>query len=408
MKWIGRVAVLVLAIAMTACTTPEAETTDAPPAQTESAQQPQENTEPAQTEAAQETPAETEAQTAPIAGEATTYTVDFSDIPGIRSLTVGHADDTLYGLALVSDPADEAQKIIIYEIEHTNRVEKITLEVQGPVEKIGAVTGDDDEIYFTTVNRADEGSTGTFTIYKTNLDDGEIHALYSGVSDDYNYGQTLAASDDVVAFTEDMTENEGLYFADVCIVKDDAKQIVNVEVFPEAQVSLLMKDEALSYAASRDDQLFIIDFHYEDMETYEFAVSGDSTSFRLTDKDDDTYLLDNYNFHPEMQGAFVLRVNTANQEIAAYAEEGRNLHSAIFADDDEAEISVVSTLADDVKWIRATSPEALEALGGKTNTGDGQSYIGVFEEDDAVTRYPKSTGPTGDTQYKFQYQIFTK
>ncbi len=404
-RYLGVLTALVLLFS--ACQAQSVETTESTDvAITEAATEavteaPAQQTEAATTEAPATEAAATEVQVAQPTSGAQIYAVDFSDVPGIRSLTTGHADDTLLAIALTSPVEEETQNVVLYRVRGNEKSELRSFTIPGPVEKIGAISGDDDDIFFTAVDRTDENTQGRFVIYKIEEDSSEVHPMYEGVADGYNYGQNLVADDDAVAFTENMTESDGYYFADVCLLTNDAKQIVNVEVFPAEYVSLLLDDDSLHYAAARNDQLFIVDYDYEDNETYEYAVEGDNAAFRLTDYDDNAYLLDNYNSHPDLQGAMMLLVN--RDGIRAFSEEGRNVHSGIFADD---QISAVSTLANEVKWVKATrGADGLEDVSEAAQTAAGTAFTGVFEEDDVVVRYPIRTSEEGDRLFAFQYQV---
>ena len=76
-----------------------------------------ENTETTETAAATEAAETTEnaaGETPVDAGRVTNYTVDFSDVEGIRTMTAGHADEELLVLAVVSEKEQAEQEIEIY------------------------------------------------------------------------------------------------------------------------------------------------------------------------------------------------------------------------------------------------------------------------------------------------------
>lgn len=345
-------------------------------------------------------------------GRITNYEVDFSDVEGIRSMTAGHVDDDLLVLALVSEADAAEQEVAVFRVENGQKQALFTITIPQQLEFIGAVAGDDDELHFTAVNRTDENIAGAFTVYRVDLDDQEVHTLYEGAADDLNYGQNLATDDDTVFFTENMWEEDGLYFADVVMVKGDGKQVVNVEVFPSEHVSLLVEDEELMYAASRDDEQYIVVYDYENGgEPRGFQVAGDNANFRLTDHEDEVYLLDNYNGHSDMQGSMVLRVNAKNEEIRAHSSEGKNLHTAVFADPDDTDDDVILAVAStgsDLLWVQ-TDEEAtaeLQEIAGDISLPAGSAFTGVFEEDNAVIRYPKAVTQDYYANFRLVYQVF--
>lgn len=374
-----------------------------------------ENTETTEPAAATETAETTEnaaGETPVDAGRVTNYTVDFSDVEGIRTMTAGHADEELLVLAVVSEKEQAEQEIEIYRVQNEQKSALFRFTIPQTLEFIGAVAGDDDEIYFTAVERTDANRAGFFTVYRVDLDDQEVHTLYEGAADELNYGHNLAADDDAVFFTENMWEQDGLYFADVVMVKDDGKQIVNVEVFPSEHVSLLVKDDRLLYAAARDDQQFVVAYDYDDNITNEYQVAGDNANFRVTDYNDGIFLLDNYNGHPEMTGSMVLVLHTGNQELDAVTVDGKNIHSAVFTEDDEPVLAVTSAgltagWAQMRREINGSEQTLfITEIGGETQTPAGSAMTGVWEEDDRVIRYPQPVSEEYYGNFTLIYQVY--
>lgn len=362
------------------------------------------------TETTETAGAETETP-APESGRITNYEVDFSDVDGIRTMTAGEVDDDLLVLGVISNEDEEEQEIAVFRVENGQKNLLFTFFVAQPVELIGAVTGDDDALHFTAVNRTDENVAGSFTVYRVDLDDEEVHTIYQGEADELNYGHNLAADDNTVFFTEGMREEDGLYFADVVMVKEDAKHIVNVEVFPSGHVSLLISDDTLLYAAARDDEQYIIAYDYEnDAEAKEFRVAGDNSNFRITDVDNGIYLLDNYNGHPEMRNAMILRVDAASGAVEAFSREGSSVHSAVFADRDDPEPDAIVAAASsgtDILWVEAEPGTGLlREIAGDVSVPEGSALTGVFEEDDQVIRYPKPVSPLHYGNFRLIYQVY--
>lgn len=376
--------------------TPASETETPAVTETETAEEEAAATEDAQ--AAAETETTEAAQTQ---NRVRSYAVDFSDVEGIRSMTAGHADDRLLVLANVSPAGEAEQEIAVFTVDGDSKNERFRFTIPQNLEFIGAVSGDDDSIVFSAVNRTDENLAAAFTMYRVDLDDQEVHTLYEGQADALNYGHNLVADDDRVFFTENMWEQDGLYFADVVMVKGDAKQVVNVEVFPSEHVSLLLDDDALMYAAARNDEQFIVVFE-EGNETREYQVAGDNPNFRLTDADDGVFLLDNYNGHPEMLNAMVLEVNTHTTQTRALSAEGQNLHTARYADDD---FFAVASEGRTAGWVRAAADQTLEEVSETVDIPEGSALTGAFEDDDRIIRYPQPVSDDYYTQFRLVYQI---
>lgn len=346
-------------------------------------------------------------------GRITNYEVDFSDVDGIRAMTTGHGEDKLLVLAVVSNEEEPEQEVVVYQVDNGQKTSLFQFFIPDPLEFIGAVTADDDKIYFTGVDRTDENTVGSFAVYRVDMKDQEVHTLYRGEADALNYGQNLAADDDAVFFTENMWEQDGLYFADVVMVQGDAKQVISVDVFPSEQISLLVDDDKLVYAAARDDEQFIIEFDYKE-EARSFQVAGDNANFRLTDVEDGRYLLDSYNGHPDQRNAMILRVHRDSGEIMAFSQEGRNLHTAIFADnnggqsEDDDRIVAVSSAGEEIRWVETDADDTapLQEIAGEMNVPAGAALIGVFEEEDEVIRYPKAISEAYYFHFTLVYQVY--
>lgn len=245
-------------------------------------------------------------------------------------------------VALAADPEDGETAAFVAEIRN-GQIEQRAFTLPAPATGVGAVALTDGAVVFTTHDLGWEKETAdALSIWRLPNGSEEPELLYTGSADEHNRGRSLAAHGDTVAFVESVMPMDGMFAGDLCLLRGDAKEVVNVEIFPTERVSLLLDGEALRYAAARNDELFVVDVTLgEPNTTREYAVAGDNASFRLTDAKDGKYLLDNFNYHPETMGTMVLRLDSETFETGAYSQEGKNVHTAVFgASDDKFTVTV--------------------------------------------------------------------
>lgn len=303
-----------LGVLLFACTTPT-ETTEVP--ETEAAIVDTEAvTEPLETEA---TEAETEVQST----GSQLHTVDVSAIT--TPITVGKGDGRIIATTWIA----ETQEAVFFAVQNDTYEEIGRVTLTESIDQINAVAESAGNIAFTGYTEATEHTGAMVQFFRVNLETMEAITLYQSTGDALNRGQNLFFSGDDLVITENITEQDGLYFVELSLLASDAKHVINVEVFPSDTISVHVKDGRAVYAASRDDHLVIIDADLATDESKDVHVEGDSAAFRLTDWSDDGYLLDNFTGHGEQRNALALWVKDEGL-AGAFAMEEDNVHSAAF------------------------------------------------------------------------------